>query len=124
MPFIETSASDGTNVGRAFDTVAAQVLSGMGSRAPVKPLRRSSNSQDFDHSFKVVLLGDEGVGKSCLRWRYARDEFSSDSPVQPPPMHALGLMPLLAVGYNERRVRFEKPCSRRLHDSLSDLGHR
>merc|ERR1719331_1290674 len=32
--------------------------------------------RDYDHLFKLVLLGDSGVGKSCLLLRFADDEFT------------------------------------------------
>lgn len=34
--------------------------------------------KDYDHFFKMVLLGDSCVGKSCLLVRFADDEFSSN----------------------------------------------
>jgi small GTP-binding protein len=32
----------------------------------------------FDHLFKIVLVGDSGVGKSNLLSRFTRDNFSTD----------------------------------------------
>ena len=34
---------------------------------------------DYDFLFKVVLIGDSGVGKSNLLSRFTRNEFSQDS---------------------------------------------
>jgi putative ribosome biogenesis GTPase RsgA len=31
----------------------------------------SSKQRDYDHLFKLVLIGDSGVGKSCLLLRFA-----------------------------------------------------
>ncbi|KAF2536006.1 hypothetical protein F2Q68_00022989 [Brassica cretica] len=36
-------------------------------------------SQKIDYVFKLVLIGDSGVGKSQILSRYARNEFSLDS---------------------------------------------
>ena len=36
------------------------------------------DKQDF--MLKIVLIGDPGVGKSNLLWRYTKDEFKMQSP--------------------------------------------
>lgn len=33
--------------------------------------KKSSKSKDYDYLFKLVLIGDSGVGKSCLLLRFA-----------------------------------------------------
>ena len=33
------------------------------------------NSDFYDHMFKIVLIGDSGVGKSNLLLRYSKDQF-------------------------------------------------
>mmetsp|Transcript_14237 Transcript_14237/g.18616 ORF Transcript_14237/g.18616 Transcript_14237/m.18616 type:complete len:209 (+) Transcript_14237:189-815(+) len=35
--------------------------------------------ESYDHIFKIVLLGDSGVGKSNLVWRFTKNEFNQDS---------------------------------------------
>lgn len=41
-------------------------------------IMNSSQSQgDFDHSFKILLVGDTGVGKSSLLLRFASDTFDA-----------------------------------------------
>ena len=38
-----------------------------------------SGQDDYNYLFKVVLVGDSGVGKSCLLSRFAWDQFALDS---------------------------------------------
>jgi hypothetical protein len=35
----------------------------------------SSKQRDYDYLFKLVLIGDSGVGKSCLLLRFAVSHF-------------------------------------------------
>lgn len=35
--------------------------------------------QDYDVLFKIVLIGDSGVGKSNILLRYTKDKFNSHS---------------------------------------------
>merc|ERR1712070_470664 len=41
--------------------------------------RREMSGEEHDYLFKVVLIGDSGVGKSNLLTRFTRDEFKQDS---------------------------------------------
>ena len=31
---------------------------------------------DFDYIFKYIIIGDSGVGKSCMLTRFVEDEYS------------------------------------------------
>ena len=33
-------------------------------------------SKNYDHLFKIILIGDSGVGKTCILCRFANDEFN------------------------------------------------
>jgi len=46
--------------------------------AAVSNYRRMEN-ESYDFIFKIVLLGDSGVGKSNLVFRFTKNEFNKDS---------------------------------------------
>lgn len=37
------------------------------------------NSDDYDFLFKIVLIGDSGVGKTNILYRFTRNEFNMES---------------------------------------------
>ena len=37
------------------------------------------SDEDYDYLFKIVLIGDSGVGKSNLLYRFTRNEFNLES---------------------------------------------
>ncbi|XP_053133503.1 ras-related protein Rab-13 isoform X2 [Hemicordylus capensis] len=52
-----------------------QILSFFLSGSPLPPLQRNM-AKSYDHLFKLLLIGDSGVGKTCLIIRFAEDNFS------------------------------------------------
>ncbi len=39
---------------------------------------KNVKSKQFDYTFKIVLIGDSGVGKSCILLRFADDQFNEN----------------------------------------------
>ncbi|XP_031118786.1 ras-related protein Rab11B-like [Ipomoea triloba] len=69
--FMETSALASLNVENAFTEVLSQIPHHVACRkAP------EVGYYDYDYLFKMVLIGDSGVGKSNLLSRFTRNEFS------------------------------------------------
>eukprot|EP00388_Colpodella_angusta_P007847 GDKJ01021876.1.p1 GENE.GDKJ01021876.1~~GDKJ01021876.1.p1 ORF type:complete len:203 (+),score=27.31 GDKJ01021876.1:29-637(+) len=52
-----------------------------------------SRARDYDHSFKFVIIGDTGVGKSCLLVRFADDAFQQS------------YLPTIGVDFRYRTLR-------------------
>ena len=42
---------------------------------------QGQKSQEFDHLFKLIVIGDSGVGKSCLMHRVTTNEFMEEHDV-------------------------------------------
>lgn len=59
-----------------------------------------NEDEDFDHLFKIVMVGDSSVGKSCLLSRFVRDEFVLD---QKPTIGVEFLTKMIEVKYESKK---------------------
>ena len=50
--------------------------SGLSSSAKSKGAKKKSKK--FDYTFKIVMIGDSWVGKSCILLRFADDKFNEN----------------------------------------------
>ncbi|KAJ3450909.1 ras-related protein rab-5c [Anaeramoeba flamelloides] len=77
---------------------------------------------DFDsHEYKVVLLGDSGVGKSCLVLRFVRNEFFDN---REPTIGASYLTKSLTVSEKEIKLQIWDTAGQERYQSLAPMYYR
>lgn len=47
------------------------------TRAPSVPSEHRRMAKTYDYLFKLLLIGDSGVGKTCLLFRFSEDAFNT-----------------------------------------------
>ncbi|KAF3337326.1 Ras-related protein Rab-25 [Carex littledalei] len=106
LSYIETSALDSTNVKAAFHMIVKDIYRKILIKTLIsgpeeakfflkKTINVSAAHRNYDHKFKVVLMGDSDVGKSNLLSRFTQNEFCSES------------NPTIGIDFAARRIQVE-----------------
>ncbi|UJR16829.1 hypothetical protein I4U23_003728 [Adineta vaga] len=80
MPYVETSAKDSTNIEEAFSMILDHLIQSLpdATNSNLDSSIQSMTSEekiDLQDSFRILLFGDSGVGKSCLLERLTKNIF-------------------------------------------------
>ena len=71
------------------------------------------STQEYDYLFKVLMIGNSGVGKSCLLLRFADDQFQEN------------FMPTIGVDFKIRTLNVdEKVCKLQIWDTAGQESFR
>lgn len=57
-----------------------------------------SMAKNYDHLFKVLLIGDPAVGKTCILCRFANDEFKTTH------LSTIGTLWLLQISLSDQYI--------------------
>ena len=58
--------------------------------------------EKFDYQFKIIIIGDTGVGKSCLLNRYLQNKFN------PSTKHTVGVeFGMRYIDVNSKRIKLQ-----------------
>merc|ERR1712156_63901 len=69
-------------------------------------IKKMATAQEYDYLFKVLMIGNSGVGKSCLLLRFADDQFQEN------------FMPTIGVDFKIRTINVdEKVCKLQIWDT-------
>jgi GTPase SAR1 family protein len=81
----------------------------------------AAKDEEYDYLFKVVLIGDSGVGKSNLLSRFTRNEFNIESKVR----HCTSFVEVLTLIIEHHRsgVRDQEHLHRQQNHQGADLGY-
>ncbi len=58
--------------------------------------------EKFDYQFKIIIIGDTGVGKSCLLNRYLENKFNAST------KHTVGVeFGMRYIDVNQKRIKLQ-----------------
>ena len=58
--------------------ISDDITSSLSNRTDTKTPKKLLKTKQFDYTFKIVIIGDSGVGKSCILLRFTDDKFNEN----------------------------------------------